>query len=202
MIHEITEEMRTYLAGQSCPFPIVDGPGADITSLGPCYITVERDESGETFGPARGARPMNNPKHLLTRKIAVLITLRIQRTAPGALDFEHHRFCDHAVDLVSAAAYYVAALRKNEVSFQSGRYVVPPDQIKTEATSGAVYELRLTVDRAVFQQEYDKRGAPGATADITTITEIGPQPLALGALYTELGQMLTTESGSILTLEA
>jgi hypothetical protein len=202
MIYEVCVELRAYLAEQGCPFPIVEGAAADPTTLGPCFITIERDEAGESFGPPRGARAMNNPKPITTRKIGVLITFRIQRTAGGALPHEHARICDHVVDLVLAGLAYVSAVRRIICSLKGGKYITPPDMQKSEATSGVVYELRFDIDRAVVEQQYDRRGAVGEFRSTTTIGAIGAQTLILDALVTESGQSITTESGSVLTLES
>lgn len=172
MILEIAHELGTYLAAKGCPIPVVDGPsagdgtfgGEKQATWGREYITVERDESGDTFEAVRGAH--RNPKHVMTCKQGIKIVIRAQATAAGALSFEHFRRAEAARDMVLTALAYIAQTRKNNthgVDFRGGRFVDPEDLAKSEDNGGAVYELRCAIDRGVYKQTWAHAIRPEAT---------------------------------------
>lgn len=172
MIHEIGRELDAYLIARKCPVRVYDGPAVGETSLGSEYITIER-AGGDSFATVRSQRP--NPTHVCTRSIGVLITIRCQSTAPGALSFEHYRRCEHVIDFVLAGLREVITARKNGFAFQSGEFVDVEDLAKSENVYGAKYELRLTIDRGVhvWKSWTQALKTTGSIADLGNVTRVG-----------------------------
>jgi hypothetical protein len=175
VIHEIGLELQAYLhsAAVKYPFSVVDGPENTQTTTGARErIVIERDPDGDTFDAPRSQT--KTPKHLMLRNIGVKITIYAQSPAPGAAQFEHYRRAEHVLDLVLCGLYSVLRARKNEWTVTKGRFVTPEDFQGTEAIVGAVYELHLTIERAVFVQSWAYETAPtAAVTAFRSTTNVG-----------------------------
>jgi len=171
MIHEIGVELQAALRARLCPFVVVDGPERRATTTwGNERVVIEHDEGGDSYEPSRSQRP--NPKHRMTRRMGVKLTIYARSPKAGAREFEHRRRAEHVLDLVLVCMGDVAATRRNAWSQGGGKFVLPADLEKSETPGGAVYEQLITFDRAVYQQDWNGAIAGEATlADITSTTK-------------------------------
>lgn len=169
MIHEVGVDLGTQLAGQGCPFIVIDGPEFRKTStFARERIVIEHDPAGDAFIPPRIASP--NPRVTYTRLTGVKITIYAQCPSKGAFYFEHIRRAELVLDMVLVALYKIAKIRANVVAFKSGKFVQPDDFKEGETPGGAVYELLFTFDRGVADRTW-----AGASLPTATITAVAPQ---------------------------
>lgn len=169
MIHEIGVELGVALAAEGCPLKVVDGPEpTKTTTYARERIVIEHDD-GDSFGPVRSQRP--NPKHRMNRNVAAKVTIYAQSAAPGALDWEHRRRAEHALDLVLVALEKVIVARKNGWTLKGGGFVQPEDLQKSECAGGVAYELKFTVERGVYEQKWNGDIRPQVTGVTITGTD-------------------------------
>lgn len=177
MIHEIGVEINQKLAGLLCPFRVVDGPEATGTTTGARErIVIQHDESGDSFSPAR--KNNVNPVQRAIRNIGVKLTIYAQASALGSAHWEHRRRAEHVLDLLIVALDSVLKTRRNGYSINGGRFISANDLDKSEVIPGAIYELRLSIERGIYDTnwKYDKRpevaiGGPGGVS-IDSTTEV------------------------------
>jgi hypothetical protein len=160
MIREIGVELQAALRAKLCPVRVVDREQTNPAAFGRERIVIEHDE-GDSFVAPRGSRA--NPKHRFTRTMGAKVTIYAQSTGAGALEFEHRRRAEHILDLVLVALDDIARKRKNAWTPTGGGFVIPEALEDSERHGGAVYELRFTFDRAVFEQTWAGDIKPEAT---------------------------------------
>lgn len=166
MVHDIGRALEAKLVSRKCPFKVIDGPeDTATTTWGRERIVIERDlDAGDGFAPTRSQRP--NPAHRMVRLIPMKLTIYAKEPKLGATRFEHEGRADHVADLVLIALGDITGDQSpifNMWSQQSGRFVTPEDLAESERSAGAVYELRVTVERAVKEQDFKGAVAPEAT---------------------------------------
>ena len=164
MIHQLGVELRAALgalAPVACPLPVVDGPEpAQTTTFGRERIVIEHDyDASERFVEPRSqhqitGRPGNFGPQQFNRHIAAKLSIYGQSSSPGALHWEHRRRVEHLLDLVLVQLRAVTMRRKNWLVLTGGRFFVPADLKATEIAGGAAYELKFTVERGVYEQDY------------------------------------------------
>lgn len=165
MIHELGVELQAALVALGCPLPVVDGPeNTKSTTYARERIVLEHDEKGDSFGPVRTQH--RNPKSRMTRIMGVKATIYAKHPYAGALEFEHRRRANHALDLVLVALGNAAAARHNVYTPTAGRFITPEDLAGSERVQGAAYELTFTIDRAV-----EARTWAGAAGEEVTVIE-------------------------------
>lgn len=158
MIRELCKQLQEALRTAGCPFDVVEGETTTTAARSRERIVVEHDDGGDSFGAARGARA--NPSHRLTRSVGCRATIYAQSTRAGALDYEHRRRCEAALDALLVAIDRTAQRLRVSWSPSSGSFVKPEDQAASERRGGAVYELRFSIDRAVIEQSWAGEAAP------------------------------------------
>jgi hypothetical protein len=163
VIRELSLELQTALRAKGCPVVVLEREATTTATFGRERIVIEHDEGGDTFGPVRGAHV--NPKHRFTRKVGGKITIYAQSTRAGALEFEHRRRAEHILDLVLVALDDVAKLRRNAWTPTGGAFIRPADLETSERLGGAVYEMKFTIDRAVYVQTWTGDIQPEATLE-------------------------------------
>jgi hypothetical protein len=175
VIHEIGVELQAQLQSKLCPIPVIDGPEFRPTAtFARERIVIERDMSS-TDGyaqPGTGARHRAdvNPRTLMTRVIAVKLTLYVKNPSAGSTYWEHQRRLDTLLDMVLCGLYNVVKPRQNLLTIRSGKYVLPEDLKASETPGGAVYELLVTIDRGVADRNWDGTAEPTYTVPPGTVT--------------------------------
>lgn len=166
MIHKIGRKLRALLLDKGCPIPVIYGEEATKTaSFARERIVIERDR-GKSDGFTFPFSQSGTPKRYFTRQVAAKITIYGQDKKPGAMMFEHERHVEHILDMVLANLYVLMKPRKNAWVAKGGRFIVPEDLKASGNFAGAVYELELTFDRAVFDRKWD-----GTTGGTVTVAE-------------------------------
>ncbi len=122
---------------------------------------LEHDEGGDAFAAA--ASQTINPKIRYVRNIGCKLTIYAQSTRTGALEFEHRRIAEQALDAVLVAMDDVAAARKNGWAIKGGKFITPADLDKSQAQAGAVYELTFTFERGVSERTWANAIRPEST---------------------------------------
>jgi hypothetical protein len=171
MIRELTIELQRELRKRGCPFTVLEREASKTTTFGRERIVLEHDEGGDRFGPPRSQT--KNPKGRFTRTIGLKLTIYAQSNKSGALEFEHRRRAEEALDQVLIALAHVAADRHNAFVPGSGRFKPADDLAGSDRHGGAVYELSFTFDRAVTERTWVGEIQPEATiggADGVTVT--------------------------------
>ncbi len=153
MLHEIGVELGAALAAQGCPLRVVDGPEATKTTTWARERIVIEHDDGDGFAPVRSQH--RNPKFRMVRNVAAKVTVYAKSPAEGAMDWEHRRRAEHVLDLVLVALEKVLVARKNGWTPKGGAFIKPDDLQNSEVAGGAVYELKFTVERGVFEQKWN-----------------------------------------------
>lgn len=182
MIYEVARELETALRDKGVPLPVVYGPEPTRGDSQRERIVVQRTE--DDFGPLRSQ--WTNPRG---KGLAILqgVTIRIYARSPmgGSRIHDHERRAYHVLDRIIVALDKVVRSRKNNVAITAGG-IVPPVDVTTDGATqtpwpGVVYELRLTVDRGVFDRTWPTAADPnGGIADEAVVgidvTLITPTP--------------------------
>jgi hypothetical protein len=185
MIHEIAKSLDTALRAKGVPLRVVDGPErTGTTSFARERVTLERDrDRGDSFGPTRSQH--GNPRARLTRTTGCVLRVYAQSTHAGATVQDHERRAETVLDRVLVALDTI--LRGERMTFwtqASGRFMTPADLEETETFAGAVYELRFTVDRSVFDRTWptaqDPEGAARPEGGFDGVGNILEVPLPAG----------------------
>lgn len=164
MIHEIAVELQVSLLARGCPLPVVEGPeNTKSTTYARERVVLEHDDAGDTFGPVKSQH--KNPKARMTRNMSCKATIYAKHPFAGALEFEHRRRAEHALDLLLVALGDVCSARRNVYTPTGGKFVVPEDLTGSERAQGAAYELKFVVDRSVLARTW--AGAEGEEVTIT-----------------------------------
>lgn len=182
MIHAIGQDLSAALAARRCPIRVYDGTDRSVgtnVSVKPERITIERDESGDTFRLPAGASPRANPPLRGIRNIGVKLRIFAQSPIAGAKTYEHERRLERILDILFCSIYEVAATRKNGVSISGGRFVRSDDTKDGDSRVGAEYELRLTWERGITDTPWDdvlkqeiEVGAGGGEVSFDTETTV------------------------------
>lgn len=162
MIHEIGKELAEALAAKGVPFKVVDAERTAPTSAARERIVIERIDGADSFGSVVSQH--RNPRCVMTRVIAVRLRIFAQATRSGATYPEHERRADAVLDAVLVALADIMRARNAKPWLPDGGGFVELDDEKGTlggSRSGAVYELRFTVPRAVNDTTWTGTGEAG-----------------------------------------
>lgn len=165
MIREIGVELSAKLKERGVPFVVEIGPEKTATaSYAIERIVIGHDRDGaDRFLPVRSQHP--NPKHHSTRSMACVITIYAKSPRAGALQWEHDRRANDALDQVIVALDEIAQTRKNAWQLASGRFVTPDNFKDSDQAAGAVYELKFFFERGVRAQTWRGEARPEITLE-------------------------------------
>lgn len=161
MIHEVFGLLRTSLKAKGVPFECAYGPQQVPDTVGATRIEMFRDyQSGDQINAPRGVH--RNPRMVRTRVVSAVIRIFAREPVKGAMRHEHERLADRLADLCMVSLHDIA--REQRVPLTVTRAGLVSDET-TDGWAGVVYEIRLTVERGVFDRTY--QGAANAEATLT-----------------------------------
>lgn len=154
MIAEITGELRDALRARGHAIPVLyeheRASNATRLSVSEARIVVDRDrEAGDRTVPVMSQRW--NPQMVAIRQCGVVVRIFARSGKSGARLVDHERACEALVDAVTVALYGVVKVRRTSFQISRQGYVAGDRlvAIQPEAWPGVLYELALTIDRAV-----------------------------------------------------
>lgn len=182
MFYDLSRYVATELVTRGCPLRVVYGPERmrDVGLTDPRIVFERARRGSEPVLPPRSSK--NNPPRRADREIAGVVRVFGHSTVDGARTQDHEALADQAVDLVIVALQIAAAKMITTVSIGAGGYVPVSDlDLELEAWPGVVYELPITIRRAVYDRTW--AGASKATTDVyshavtgTCVTTAVPVP--------------------------
>lgn len=189
MIYEISREVAAELVTRGCPLPVVYGPErVNAGALTRSRIVFERDRQGGDAVKAppsrvqRTATVNSTPTRapiVLARALGVIVRVWASSTVAGAAVQDHEAEAEAAADQVLVALRKAIAVRHTLWGVTSARYLDAASLAAAgirvdglESWPGVVYELRLTIDRGVFDSVWSGAGAE----TVTLGTEAGQVP--------------------------
>lgn len=187
MIYEITKELRAALKSRGVPFPVLYGPErTQSAAMVAERIVIQRAE--DSTGPARSVH--RNPKLRGVRLQGVMIRIYARSGLAGAAVHDHERRAEAVLDRVQAVLSLIAAGRRNALEWGAGKFLLPEDLEASETWPGAVYELACSIERGIFDTDWQGEAQPeaplGGVKNRTDVTaagapEGGPVVTACGA---------------------
>ncbi len=159
MLYEISKEVAAALAYRQVPVAVVFGPERAPANTRE-RIVFEHDDAGDSFAVTSIA---GNPPRTIVRWQAVKVRIYAQDPSAGARIQDHRRRCEAILDRVLVCLNLVVSARKNQWKAVGGTFVNAEDLTKSETWPGAVYELRVQIDRAVFDRKWDGSARPEVT---------------------------------------
>lgn len=183
MLYDLTKEIRAVLQSKGVPVSIEYGPErTQSTTFGRERIVLEEDvDAGDSFGPAISVH--TNPKHRASQRLGVAVRIYAQATIVGAAVQDHRRRARAIFDpLFVAIDTILRGSRKNLWEPSSGKFLSADEfQLRgLETWSGAVYEFKFTVSRAI--------------EDLTWVGDANPE-ITLGAGSIRSTTNVTTFNG-------
>jgi hypothetical protein len=167
VIREIAREVETRMRAQGFPFRVVYGP--ERTQGDATLERIVLDETEETFAPTRSQH--RNPRSPMTNVIGCVLRVYARAPDAGARIFEHRRRARQVLDgALAALDVIIRGTRRNGWLPTGGAFVKPADLAEAEQWSGAVYELRFAVERAVLALTWAGEARPTAELELITST--------------------------------
>jgi hypothetical protein len=184
MLAAITDQLAVALAAQGVPFPVVFGPESseDLYSTTD-RIVVQYDDDGDTFETPKGTHP--NPRMPLVCWQGVQILIYARSNVSNAGWRDHSRLANQVRGHVLAELDYLVRARKNFIQYGAGRFVTPQDAAGSAVFGGAVYEIKLSIDRGIERRTWAGEArptvkiGPGGVA-VTSTTKASDEPGAAG----------------------
>lgn len=159
MIHEIFVLLRTALAAKGVPFVPTYGPQPVPDTVGATRIEMFRDYSaGDQINAPRGVH--RNPRMVRTRVTSAVVRIFARSTLKGAQRHDHERLADTLADLCLVALHDIAREQRAPITVARAGLVA---DATTDGWAGVVYELRIAVERGVFDTTYQGAAATEAT---------------------------------------
>lgn len=172
MIHTICLRLAAALKAKGVPFDVVYGPSPVPSTVGATRVYVMRDYGAdEALQPPRARKEA--PRMFAVRGVPMLVRIFARATAESAMLAEHEALADALADQVQTELHKI--IRAIPTLYALTRAGLVSDMETTDGWAGAVYEIRLTVDRGVFDTLWipDTGGTMTMTKD-TTVNAIAP----------------------------
>lgn len=166
MTHEVFVLMRAALKAKGVPFEITYGPQPVPDKVGGTRIEMFRDyQAGDTLAPARAVH--RNPRMVRSRLVSAVVRIFARATVKGAQRHDHERLADQLADMVIVALHDIS--REQRTPMQITRAGLVSDDT-TDGWAGVAYELRVTLERGVFDRTF--QGDAAAEADLTATSGV------------------------------
>jgi hypothetical protein len=179
MLYEASKEIQTLLSAQLYPVKVKYGPERIKRGHYPSghVIVLERArDADDTLGPPKGVN--QNPRRLFDIALACKATIYARSSLGGAHDGDHERETEKIRDAFLAALYkWGAGARAGAIQVSGARFAAPTEE-GPEKWPGAVYELRFTVPRGVYDRAYAGEQNAGAARPTGAATGIGNTTIA------------------------
>jgi hypothetical protein len=188
MLYEIAKEVQTALEAKGVPHRVVYGPERAPTQVTNARIVIERDrETGDVWNAPRSRTA--NPKMLGVRSVGAIVRIFAKSSKAGAGVHEHEREADILADQIAVALHKVIRARNTLYSVQrAGLLSAQAAQMQgLESWPGAIYEVRLSIDRGVYDTTW-------AGASKSTATMGGAHGVSIGHTLTVGGDAVATDS--------
>ena len=179
MIYLYTREVRENLARRRYPYhrSIEFGPER-LKREGTVHnaIVVMHDEdSGDAF--AATSAPQRNPRRIRERWVGVRVLVYATSGKSGAGRHDHIEEAEKVLDLIITATEEVVVGSGQFYRLTGGRFLRPEElaaEQLPETPSGVVYQLQLSIARAVLAVDYagDALDTFTTTADNVETTEV------------------------------
>lgn len=173
MLYEASKEIQTLLSAQLYPVKVKYGPERVQRGHYPSghVIVIERArDADDTLSAPKGVN--QNPRRLYDIALACKATIYARSSLGGAHHGDHEREAEKVRDAFLAALYkWGVGARAGAIAVRGARFS-PPAEEGPECWPGAVYELRFTVPRGVFDRAYvgeQNAGTPRPTGAATGI---------------------------------
>jgi hypothetical protein len=177
MLYDFAREVQAMLSAQHYPVRVSFGyePARRGAYRGH-HIVLEHDDSGDTVGPALGAK--RNPRMVRSRYLGCKAEIYVRSSLPAAHRGDHERECEKVVDALIAAFYKLGG--RGVITVKGGKYEPgkdAPDGTQ-EKWPGVCYVLRFSLPRGVYDREYVAEQNPGAAAPTGAPTGVQNQTRA------------------------
>lgn len=162
MIAAIADQLGEALKAQGVPFPVFFGPEVTEDMFAALErVVVEYDEDGDTFEPAPALHP--NPKTPLRCWQGVRIRIYVRSNLANAGRREHERLANQVRGHVLVELDYIVRARANFIRYGAGRFITPEDAKGSAVWAGAVYELKVQIDRGIERRNWAGEKRPTVT---------------------------------------
>jgi hypothetical protein len=173
MLYSVSQIVATELALRGCPLRVVYGPERlQDVGLTDSRIVFQRPRSAsDVTGPPKSSK--GNPPRRAERAISGVVRIYGHSTADGARVQDHEDVAEQAVDLVIVTLQVAVARLVTTATIGTGGYL-PAAELQLaglEAWPGVVYELPITIQRAVFDRTW--AGDAKSTTDTYSMTVSG-----------------------------
>jgi hypothetical protein len=171
MIHTITLALAAALKAKGVPFTCEYGPNPVPSSVGATRIYMMRDYGAdEALQPPRGR--FDASRMFAVRGVPAVVRIFAKSTAGGATRADHEALADSIADQVQTELHKAIRALKTIYAFTRAGLV---EDETTDGWAGAVYEIRLTVDRGVRDALWvPDTGATMTMTKTTTVNALAP----------------------------
>jgi hypothetical protein len=174
MLHAIASELNTALADKGVPFPVYYSDAPQANGISWRRIILDEDmDGGDSFKPQ--ACMNRNPKSPGTLACGVVFRVWAESNVHGAMGHNHRELARQVVDMLLVAIDQVCRGRVQPWSWKSGKFLKPeqidPSLQGMRPFSGAVYEIRGSIDRGVFDKTW--------VGEATPTVEVGPDGMII-----------------------
>ncbi len=181
MLYEAAKAIQTLLSAQLYPVKVKYGPERIKRGAYPSghVIVVERArDADDVLGPPKGVN--QNPRRLFDIALACKATIYARSSLGGAHDGDHERETEKIRDafLAALAKWHAGARAGTTAGIQvSGARFAAPEE-GPEKWPGAVYELKFTIPRGVYDRAYVGEQNAGAARPTGAATGVGNTTVA------------------------
>lgn len=179
MLYEAHKEIQALLSAQSYPVHVKYGPERIKRGQYPSghVIVLERArDADDTLSAPKGLN--QNPRRLFDLMLACKATIYARSSLGGAHDGDHEREAEKIRDAFLAALFkWGASARAGAIQVNGARFTAATEE-GPDKWPGAVYELRFTVPRGVFDRAYVGEQNAGTARPTGTATGVGNTTVA------------------------
>jgi hypothetical protein len=179
MLYEASKQIQALLSAQLYPVKVKYGPERIKRGHYPSghVIVLERArDADDTVSAPKGLN--QNPRRVYDIALACKATIYARSSLGGAHDGDHERETEKIRDAFLAALYkWGVGARAGAVQVSGARFTAAAEE-GPEKWPGAVYELRFTVPRGVFDRAYAGEQNAGTARPTGTAAGVGNTTVA------------------------